>query len=100
MTITLKGEIKMIRNLEQIKTRWSWDEYEKRSQASENSVARLTLPQIEELLSIPFSKEELRLERKRRVERLRYLRIISNPRSRAEYRARKQRERQERKIYW
>lgn len=90
----------MIKNLEQIKTRWSWNEYEKRSQAPENSVARLTLPQIDELLSVKFSKEELRLEKKRRIERLRYLRIISNPRSRAEYKARKQRERQERKMFW
>lgn len=83
----------MILNKEQIRTRHDWNEYERRSSAPEGSIEKLTTLEIKELLKIPFTKEELRAERKRRVERLRYLRIMANPFTRAQYKDRKRMER-------
>lgn len=89
----------MIKNLDQIRNRFDWDEYEKRQQAPEGTVQKLTTKEILEALKFPFTKEELRAERKRRVERLRYLKIMSNPYTKHLYRERKRKERQAQKSW-
>jgi hypothetical protein len=82
----------MIRNKEQIRKMHNRKEYVRRQVAEDGTVQSLTLPEIKELLAIPFTKEELRLEVKRRRERLRYLRIRANPYTLAQYRERKRNE--------
>lgn len=86
----------MIKNTNQIKTRHRWNEFERRQEASSNEVQSLTTQAILEALKVKFTKEELRAEIKRRRERLRYLKIISNPYTRSLYRARKKAEREAR----
>ena len=89
----------MIQSREQIRIRHDWNEYERRQAASETEVQSLKTIEIKELLKIPFDKSELRAELKRRNERLRYAKIVANPRTRALYRERKREERQARKIW-
>lgn len=82
----------MIKSISQIESRWRWSEYDRRNQATEDQVQSLTTEEIKEALQFPFSKHELRSELKRRNERLRYARIMANPKTRSEYRARKRAE--------
>jgi hypothetical protein len=82
----------MIKNKEQIRVHHDWDEYDRRSEASVGTVQKLTTKEILEALKFPFTKEELRAERKRRMERLRYARIMANPYTKSLYRARKRSE--------
>ena len=82
----------MIRNREEIRKAHDRREYKRRQKADEGTVQTLTLPEIKELLSVPFTKEELRAEVKRRRERLRYLKIHSNPFTLSKYRERKRQE--------
>lgn len=98
--LSKQGEIKMIKSKEQVTSRHNWSEYERRQAASPNQVQSLTTPEIKELLETPFDKDELRAELKRRRERLRYARIVANPKTRSEYRARKRREREVRNSGW
>ena len=84
----------MIKSTSQIESRYRWAEYERRLQASETAVESLTTEEIKDALQFPFSKDELRAEIKRRNERLRYAKIMANPKRRSEYRARKRME------YW
>jgi len=83
-----------IRTKDQIRKAWRDSERRRRMKADENSVQALTLPEIESMLETPFSKEELRAERKRRMERLRYARIMENPFTRSQYREHKRNYRQ------
>lgn len=82
----------MIKSLEQIESRTRWAEYDRRKNASETQVESLTTVEIREALKRYFTKEELRAELKRRNERLRYAKIMANPRTRSLYRARKRAE--------
>ncbi len=82
----------MILNKEEVRKKFDRREYNRRQKAEDGTVNKLTTPEIKELLSIPFTKEELRAEIKRRKERLRYLRIRSNPFLVSKYRARKREE--------
>lgn len=82
----------MIRNREEIRKAHDRREYKRRLKADEGTVQTLTLPEIKQLLAVPFTKEELRAEVKRRRERLRYLKIRSNPFTLAKYRERKRQE--------
>lgn len=90
----------MIQSREQIRERFDWNEYERRQAAKPNQAQSLTTVDIKSLLEIPFDKDELRAELKRRRERFRYARIVANPKTRSEYRARKRREREARKDWW
>ncbi len=90
----------MIKSTEQIESRYRWAEYDRRQKASETQVQSLTTEEIREALKFPFSKEELRLEIKRRNERLRYAKIMANPKTRSEYRARKRMEYWNRQTAW
>jgi hypothetical protein len=83
----------MIKNTEQIKSRHRWSEFERRQEASEDQVQSLTTTKILEALSVPFDRAELRAELKRRRERLRYAKLMANPRTRSIYRERKRTER-------
>ena len=82
----------MIKSLDQIESRARWAEYDRRKNASETQVESLTTVEIRDALKRHFTKEELRAELKRRNERLRYAKIIANPRTRSLYRARKRAE--------
>ena len=82
----------MILNKEQIRNRFDKAEAARRKESEEATVFSLKTPEIKERLKTFITKEELRAELKRRKERLRYLRIMSNPKSRAELRARKRSE--------
>lgn len=90
----------MIKSREQIRKRHDWNEFERRQAAKPNEVQSLTTVEIKELLEVPFDKQELRAELKRRRERFRYARIVANPKTRSEYRARKRQEREARKNNW
>ena len=83
----------MIKNTDQIESRYRWSEFERRQEASEDQVQSLTTTRILEALSVPFDRAELKAELKRRKERLRYAKIMANPRTRAIYRERKRTER-------
>lgn len=82
----------MIKSLNQIKSRHRWEEFDRRQEAGPNQVQSLTTQAIVEALKVKFTKEEMRAELKRRRERLRYAKIMANPRTRAIYRARKREE--------
>lgn len=82
----------MILNKSQIRNRYDWKERVRRSNSEETDVQSLKTPEIKTLLKRFFSKEELRAELKRRKERLRYMKIMANPKTRSEYRARKRAE--------
>jgi len=84
----------MIKSKQQVRDSWYESERARRRLAEEGSVQSLTLPEIESLLEIPFDKTELRAERKRRLERLRYARIMANPSTRSAYREHKRNYRQ------
>lgn len=79
----------MIKSKQQVRDRWHKTERNRRLTAETGTVQALTLPEIDSLLEIPYSREELRAERKRRLERLRYARIMANPATRAQYREHK-----------
>ena len=83
----------MIKSSEQIRVRYDWNEFERRQEASSDQVQSLTTVQILEALKVPFDRSELKAELKRRKERLRYAKIMANPRTRAIYRERKRTER-------
>lgn len=87
----------MIKSSEQIRVRYDWNEFERRQEASSDQVQSLTTVQILEALKVPFDRSELKAELKRRKERLRYAKIMANPRTRAIYRERKRTERYFRK---
>lgn len=82
-----------------MRDKFDWNEYVRRQRASADEVQSLTTPKIVELLKIPFDKNELKAELKRRKDRLRYAKIIANPFTRAAYRARKRNERLARKMF-
>lgn len=82
----------MILNKEQIRNRYDYTESLRRKTADEDTVHSLKTPEIKERLKNYISKEDLKAELKRRKERLRYMKIMANPKSRAEYRARKRAE--------
>lgn len=82
----------MIKSLNQIKSRHRWEEFDRRQEAGPTQVQSLTTQAIVEALKVKFTKEEMRAELKRRRERLRYAKIMANPRTRAIYRARKREE--------
>lgn len=82
----------MIKSLNQIKSRHRWEEFDRRQEAGPNQVQSLTTQAIVEALKVKFTKDEMRAELKRRRERLRYAKIMANPRTRAIYRARKREE--------
>jgi hypothetical protein len=84
----------MIKNKQQVKDSWYESERARRRLAEEGSVQALTLPEIDALLEIPYDRSELRAERKRRLERLRYARLMANPATRAAYREHKRNYRQ------
>jgi len=60
--------------------------------ADSKSVAALKIVELKERMENYISLRDLRLEMKRRKERLRYLKIMANPKTRSEYRARKRAE--------
>lgn len=84
----------MIKSKQQVRDSWYESERARRRLAEEGTVQSLTLPEIESLLEIPFDRDELRAERKRRLERLRYARLMANPSTRAAYREHKRNYRQ------
>lgn len=84
----------MIKSKQQVRDSWYESERARRRLAEEGTVQSLTLPEIESLLEIPFDRDELRAERKRRLERLRYARLMANPSTRAAYREHKRQYRQ------
>jgi len=84
----------MIKSKQQVRDNWYESERARRRLAEEGTVQSLTLPEIESLLEIPFDRDELRAERKRRLERLRYARVMANPSTRAAYREQKRQYRQ------
>ena len=84
----------MIKSKQQVRDSWYESERARRRLAEEGTVQSLTLPEIESLLEIPFDRDELRAERKRRLERLRYARLMANPATRAAYREHKRQYRQ------
>ena len=82
----------MILNKDQIRNRYDYTESLRRKSSEEDTVYSLKTPEIKERLKNYIPKDELRAELKRRKERLRYMKIMANPKSRSEYRARKRAE--------
>jgi len=82
----------MILSRTQIRTRYDHMESRRRKMADSKSVAALKIVELKERMENYISLRDLRLEMKRRKERLRYLKIMANPKTRSEYRARKRAE--------
>ncbi len=89
----------MIKSKQEIRDAWYESERKRRRTATEGTVQTLTLPEIDALLEVPFDREELRAERKRRLERLRYAMIMENPSTRAKYRQHKREYRQTQRAW-
>lgn len=82
----------MILNKGQVRNRFDKSEQKRREVAEENSVQSLKIAEIKDRIESYIPLRELRLEIKRRKERLRYLKIRSNPKTLSQYRARKRAE--------
>jgi hypothetical protein len=83
----------MILNKEQVKANFEKDEAARRAKAKKNTVHALTTEEINARMKTYISKEELKAEKKRRAERLRYARLMANPKSRAALRDKKRAQR-------
>lgn len=82
----------MILSKQEIIRKHTISENERIDSAKSGTVQSLTNSEIKARLGEYISRTDLRLELKRRRERLRYARIMANPKTRAEYRARKRAE--------
>lgn len=82
----------MILNKGQVRNRFDKSEQKRREVAEDNTVQSLKVAEIKERIESYIPLRELRLEIKRRKERLRYLKIRSNPKLLSKYRARKRAE--------
>ena len=87
----------MILNKGQIRNRFDKSEQKRREAAEDNTVQSLKIAEIKDRIDSYIPLRELRLEIKRRKERLRYLKIRSNPKTLSQYRARKRAEYAKRK---